>query len=164
MAPQVPSLVKDRQFPMTPAEHRRLRHAFRKYDKDGDGRISKTELFSMLHCFGSTCTEESVQELIDEIDKNKDGFVDFEEFVYLSKIASHCSKPKEDMRAVFQVFDLNGDGKISPKELHKVMADLGDKSKSLLECQEMIAKWDNDGDGSIDQEEFEKMMSEDFQL
>jgi len=58
--------------------------AFRVFDKNDDGRISKQELKDVLGtqevmqvCKG---LKASVEELMKEVDKNGDGFIDFEEF------------------------------------------------------------------------------------
>jgi len=49
--------------------------AFRSFDKDGNGTIDKSELAAFL---GKT--EPEIRELIQEVDLNGDGVIDFEEF------------------------------------------------------------------------------------
>jgi calcium-dependent protein kinase len=60
--------------------------AFRTFDTDGDGKITKDELKAVL---GSGEVDEvaakSMQEIMDEVDKNKDGEISFEEFSEMMK-------------------------------------------------------------------------------
>lgn len=58
--------------------------AFRTFDVDGSGKIEKTELKSLMEMSGKTVFDDSkIQELLAEADKDKDGLLDFEEFMQL---------------------------------------------------------------------------------
>lgn len=54
--------------------------AFRKIDINGDGYITNSELKKMLTTKGEKMTTEEVQAIIDEVDENKDGKLDYKEF------------------------------------------------------------------------------------
>lgn len=54
----------------------RLRTAFTKFDIDGNGRISKSELKSIL----DLSNDQLLQDLLAEVDENGDGEIDFREF------------------------------------------------------------------------------------
>ncbi|XP_046548779.1 EF-hand calcium-binding domain-containing protein 7-like isoform X2 [Haliotis rubra] len=56
-----------------------LMKAFRKIDINGDGYISLDELFRMLTTRGEKMTRDEVQRMIDEVDENRDGRLDYEE-------------------------------------------------------------------------------------
>lgn len=53
---------------------------FRVFDRSGDGYISKTEFKHCMMHFGEQFTDEEVEEMIAEADKNNDGKLDYEEF------------------------------------------------------------------------------------
>ena len=56
-------------------------NAFRVFDKDGNGLISKAELTNIMSILGDTLTNEEIEEMIIEADVDGDGFINYEEFV-----------------------------------------------------------------------------------
>ncbi|KAJ8544839.1 hypothetical protein K7X08_017422 [Anisodus acutangulus] len=52
---------------------------FKRFDANGDGQISASELGETLKALGSV-TPEEVKYMMDEIDTDKDGFISFQEF------------------------------------------------------------------------------------
>ena len=62
--------------------------------------------------------------MVDEVDIDKNGTIEFEEF--LSMMANRISN-NDKIQKVFKVFDKNDDGFISTLELSKVMSDLGER-------------------------------------
>jgi calcium-dependent protein kinase len=60
-------------------EKNNLRLAFDKFDLNKDGKLSKRELLNILDSGAS----DYVDDLLDLIDKNKDGYISFEEFCHL---------------------------------------------------------------------------------
>jgi calmodulin len=58
-----------------------VRLAFRTLDKNGNGKIDSAEFKHLMTNIGNPLTEEEVMVLINAADKNKDGYIDFEEFV-----------------------------------------------------------------------------------
>lgn len=58
-----------------------LRSAFTYFDKDGSGTISRDELRTCLQSDDFTLTEEQINELLDGVDANDDGEVDYDEFL-----------------------------------------------------------------------------------
>uniref|UniRef100_A0A7N0TGM8 EF-hand domain-containing protein n=1 Tax=Kalanchoe fedtschenkoi TaxID=63787 RepID=A0A7N0TGM8_KALFE len=120
-----------------------LRQVFERFDVNGDGKISSSELGAMITSLGQTATEEEIQRMIIEADKDGDD-VDSDEAL-------------ESLRGAFAVFDIDGNGSISAEELHKVLKGLGDAC-SVPVCKRMISCVDADGDGMISFDEFKVMM------
>jgi Ca2+-binding EF-hand superfamily protein len=60
-----------------------LKEAFDAFDKDGDGSIDVKELQSMMSQLGDKLSLTEAQELIEEVDMDKDGVVNFEEFAMM---------------------------------------------------------------------------------
>lgn len=134
-----------------------LEHVFRKFDVNGDGKISSSELGSIMGSLGQPATEEELDNMIREVDADGDGHINLEEFIELNTKDIDPNEILENLKDAFSVFDIDKNGSISAEELHNVMVSLGDQC-SLAECQKMIGGVDSDGDGMIDFEEFKKMM------
>ncbi|XP_070196446.1 EF-hand calcium-binding domain-containing protein 7-like isoform X5 [Littorina saxatilis] len=57
-----------------------LMKAFRKIDINGDGYISLDELYKIMTTKGERLSRQEVKVMIDEVDENKDGRLDYKEF------------------------------------------------------------------------------------
>ena len=55
--------------------------AFKVFDKNGDGKISRAEFGQVMENLGEKLTKEELDDLIGESDLNNDGQVDYNEFV-----------------------------------------------------------------------------------
>lgn len=55
--------------------------AFKFFDKDGDGFISRTELRHIMNTVDVSLAEADIEEMIKEADANGDGKIDFDEFI-----------------------------------------------------------------------------------
>ncbi|KAM9784236.1 calcium-binding protein 5b [Syngnathus typhle] len=61
-----------------------LKDAFREFDMDGDGSITSDELRNaMLKLLGEQASKKEIDAVVNEVDNNGDGTVDFEEFVQM---------------------------------------------------------------------------------
>jgi len=60
-----------------------VKAAFRVFDHNNDGSISKEELRDAMVNFGTRCTDEEFALMFAEADKNNDGLIDFDEFVMM---------------------------------------------------------------------------------
>lgn len=58
-----------------------LKEAFRLYDKEGNGYISTHVLMEILAELDPRLTQEELEGIIDEIDEDGSGTVDFDEFM-----------------------------------------------------------------------------------
>lgn len=131
---------------------------FNRFDANGDGKISVSELGSVLDSLGSTFSSSvEVQRIMDEIDSDRDGFISLPEFASFCRAGSKDGGASELLEA-FNLYDQDQNGLISAGELHLVLNRLGMKC-SLEDCHRMIRSVDSDGDGNVNFEEFEKMMT-----
>ena len=110
-----------------------------------------------MRSLGQNPTEAELQEMINEVDADGNGTVDFPEFLTMMARKMKDTDTEEEIREAFKVFDKNGDNLISAAELRHVMTTLGEKLTDQ-EVDEMIREADVDGDGQINYEEFVKMM------
>ena len=70
---------------------------------------------------GQNPTEAELQEMINEVDADGSGSIDFEEFKTLMHKKIISSDTEEDLREAFKVFDADGDQLISIDELTNVI-------------------------------------------
>ncbi|KAJ0235402.1 calcium-binding protein CML25 [Hirschfeldia incana] len=150
-----PSLQKARSGK---TEVRELEAVFKKFDVNGDGKISSKELGAIMASLGHVVPEEELQKAVAEIDKKGDGHINLEEFIELFTKGMDQNDVLENLKDAFSVYDIDGNGSISAEELHEVLRSLGDEC-SIAECKKMIGGVDKDGDGTIDFEEFKVMMT-----
>merc|ERR1712072_478808 len=125
-----------------------FKEAFSLFDKDGDGTITTKELGTVMRSLGQNPTEAELADMINEVDADGSGTIDFPEFLNLMA---------EKIKEAFKGFDKDGNGFISAAELRHVMTNLGEKLTDE-EVDEMLREADIDGDGQINYEEFVKMM------
>ncbi|KAH6772409.1 hypothetical protein C2S52_004800 [Perilla frutescens var. hirtella] len=149
----------------------RLRGVFATFDKNNDGYITRYELRESLQKIGIAAGERDVDEMVQKVDSNGDGLIDFDEFCKLYESMEGCGVGEAaaegstagggdgDLREAFDVFDGNKDGLITVEELGLVLSSLGfTEGKKIEDCKEMIKKVDIDGDGMVNFDEFKKMM------
>ncbi|KAK6125409.1 hypothetical protein DH2020_040836 [Rehmannia glutinosa] len=60
--------------------NKELKEAFALYDKDKNGKISASELHSVLKSLGEKCSLKDCRKMISSVDVDGDGCVNFEEF------------------------------------------------------------------------------------
>ena len=145
---------------ISPQQLEEYKLAFSAFDENGDGSISSIEIEKVMKQLGLNPTKDEVRDLLNELDVDQNGTIDFNEFV---SVMSKQSKPKnedDELLAAFNVFDTDQSGNISATELKKVMQTLGEKL-SDDDIAAMIKGADLDGDGQINYTEFLKMMKGD---
>ncbi|KAJ2820395.1 hypothetical protein FBU31_005240, partial [Coemansia sp. 'formosensis'] len=134
--------------------------AFALFDKDGDGTITAVELGAVLKSAGQNPSDAELQDMINEMDADGNGTIDFEEFLTLMQSHSSANSEESELREAFNVFDKDGNGYISKGELTLAMKGLGE-DLSEIEISEMILEADTNKDGHIDFKEFVRMMKGD---
>ena len=134
-----------------------FKEAFQIFDKDGDGLITTKELGTVMRSLGQNLSEDELKEMIEEVDTDKSGNIDFQEFLGLMAWKMKESGIEEELIEAFKVFDRDGNGMISAHELRFVMSTSGEQLTED-DIEEMIRQADENGDGYIDYEEFVRMM------
>ncbi|RWW20025.1 hypothetical protein GW17_00015880 [Ensete ventricosum] len=146
-----------------------FKEAFSLFDKDGDGLnppgshfvlhlfFTTRSLGTVMRSLGQNPTEAELQDMINEVDADGNGTIDFPEFLNLMARKMKDTDSEEELKEAFRVFDKDQNGFISAAELRHVMTNLGEKLTDE-EVDEMIREADVDGDGQINYEEFVKVM------
>ncbi|XP_043836643.1 calmodulin-A-like [Dromiciops gliroides] len=135
-----------------------FKEAFSLFDKDGNGTIITKELGTVMQSLSQNLIEAKLQDMINEVDADGNGMIDFPEFLNMMARKMKDIDSKEEMREAFHAFDKNGNGYISAVELRHVKTNLGEKLTNE-EVDEMIQEADIDGDGQVNYEEFVQMIT-----
>ena len=126
---------------------------------DHSGTIDTEELKQALSNLGIDAKNQTLQNMMNDIDKNQSGTIDFNEFIELMTAKFSDKDTPEDLRKVFDLFigDDTAD-KIEFKHLKRVAKELGENI-SDEELNEMIVRADTDRDGKVSFEEFFAIMT-----
>ncbi|KAL3873880.1 hypothetical protein ACJMK2_036963 [Sinanodonta woodiana] len=146
-------------YNLTEEQVEEFREAFRLFDPDGDGTITSLELGMVMRVIGQNPTEAELQDMINEVDQDGNGTIEFEEFVAMMATRSRQQEGSDDiMRKTFAVFDRDKTGYITSNNLRTVLKNIGMRFSARV-VQEMINEVDSDGDGKVNYEEFKAMMT-----
>jgi len=110
-----------------------------------------------MRSLGQNPTEAELVEMIQEIDADGNGTIDFPEFLKMMARKMQDTDTEEEIREAFKVFDKDGNGLISAAELRHVMTNLG-KKLTEKKGDEMIWKVNVDGIEKINNKKFFRMM------
>ena len=91
------------------------------FDKNQDKTIDLDELGDVFRSLGQHYTQAELEEMIQEIDTDKSGSIEFGEFLQLMVKRERNLDTEEEMVEAFKVFDRDNDGRISATELRHVM-------------------------------------------
>ncbi|KAI2649789.1 Troponin C, skeletal muscle [Labeo rohita] len=134
--------------------------AFDMFDTDGGGDISTKELGTVMRMLGQNPTREELEEIIEEVDEDGSGSIDFEEFlVMMVRLLKEdqAGKSEEELAECFRVLDKNADGYIDRDEFAEIIRSTGEPI-SEEEIDELLKDGDKNNDGMLDFDEFLKMM------
>jgi Ca2+-binding EF-hand superfamily protein len=128
-----------------------VRALFEKWDKDGNGKISRAEMKQVLKELTDDFTEEQIDALFDAADSDKDGALDYQEFLdFLWDPSAKKLSPEEleALRALFNRFDTDKDGSLEKPEFMNLMQNMLPTRAGEFDVADV------DSDGGIDFDEF----------
>jgi len=98
---------------LTKSERENLDKIFKALDKNGDGKLSKDEIFDGYdQYFGKGMDKETLEKMFDSVDIDESGFIDYSEFV-IASMNEKTLLTNEKLQAAFKMFDKDGSGLIS---------------------------------------------------
>jgi len=145
---------------LTDQQIQEFQQAFNLFDKDQDGHVTAKELRIVFDTLGQQPSDEELKEMINEVDKDGNGEMEFTEFCVLMSKRMENKEDGETLIKAFEVLDLDGSGSIERDELRKVLKGFSDAGEHLSEdeIELLIKEADVDGDGQISFTEFAKVM------
>ena len=134
-----------------------FREAFQAFDKDGNGSITTKELGTVMRSLGQNLSEGEIKEIIDEVDEDKNGTIDFQEFLSLMARKMKILDKEDELLDAFKILDIEGTGKISKYQLRYIILST-ETGFSGEDVEELLKKTDVDEDGYIDLNRFIKVL------
>lgn len=146
---------------LDPEQINGLRKAFDSFDTEGKGSITVDTISTILRMMGLKVTEKGLQEVVDEVDEDGSGELEFEEFCILASkflIEEDEESLKEELREAFRIYDKEGNGYITTDTLKEILREL-DNRLTEDDLEGIIDEVDEDGSGTLDFDEFMEMMN-----
>jgi len=136
----------DFESKVTPEQVAEFKKLFQLYDLDGSGTINIVELASVLFKLGYTFSPENVDTIIQIVDDNMDGVLNFKEFLAFYDFLEY-------LKSLFESADTDGSGSIDRAELGTLLKKAGyefsDKQVELF-----YKMCDEDGSGVLELADF----------
>lgn len=145
---------------LTEDEVMEIKEAFDLFDTDKSGEIDVEELKNALKNLGIDAKNQTLANMMADLDKDKSGQIDFNEFIDMMTAKMSDRDTREDLEKVFRLFlgDDDKADKITIKHLKRVARELNE-NMSDEELQEMIVRADLNKDQGVDFEEFYTIMT-----
>lgn len=110
--------------------------------------INVKDFETAIRCIDSTISENDLKVMIDDINQNHKGNIDFSVFLNFANSRVVQENSEEDIIKSFQIFDKENTGFISSSELRVILANLGEKMTEE-EIDEMIREGEIDAEGKF---------------
>jgi len=153
---------------LTADELATFQEAFTVFDKNQDGTITTKELSTVMRSLGQNPTDAEVQDMINEVDVDGSGAIEFPEFCVMMVKKMQESDTENEIREAYRafggyaadkmkVFDKERTGGIAVSEMRLILSNLPEKL-SDEEIDEMLRTADKDGNGYFTYDEFRIMI------
>merc|ERR1719474_379971 len=144
-----------------PDQKKVIQEAFNFIDINLDGQIDQAEISNLMERLGVDVSEAEIEQRLNEFDKDKNGTINFKEFLVLMKEIVTDVHDERRLKEAFSLFDKDNNGYIDTAELDSMMSNLGE-TLSPEQVKEMLACADFDKDQKITFKEFQKFMMQPF--
>ena len=131
-------------------ERKEFREIFNLVDKDQGGSISNDELGELMDTLGIRTTQEDIDLMIQEIDEDSNGEIDFDEFVAVMSRKVNASYTPKQVKGAFKIFEgVAPPGHISIKDLENALSSYGTEKLTPQQAKELVAQLEPDANGMI---------------
>ncbi|XP_015602500.1 neuronal calcium sensor 2 isoform X1 [Cephus cinctus] len=139
-----------------------------------NGRLTPTKFVDMYKMFfPSGNAEEFCDHVFRTFDMDKNGYIDFKEFLLAIDVTS-SGTPEEKLKWAFRMYDVDGNGVIDIQEMTKIVQAIYDMLGACSSnrpadsaedrAKNIFAKMDENNDGQLTQDEFLKGCLQDEEL
>merc|ERR1712051_1108499 len=127
---------------------------------DEEGAIPAENVGNILSLMGLKVKPTALKNIIEEIDEDGSGLLEFGEFCQLSAkfLVEDDEGLKKELKEAFRIYDKEGNGFISTNTLKEILKEL-DNKLSEEDLENIIEEVDEDGSGTLDFDEFMAMMA-----
>merc|ERR1711994_199248 len=128
---------------------------------DEEGAIPADNVGNILSMMGLKVKPNALQSIIEEIDEDGSGLLEFGEFCQLAaKFLGEEDEEglKKELKEAFRIYDKEGNGFISTNTLKEILKELDNKLTDD-DLENIIEEVDEDGSGTLDFDEFMAMMA-----
>lgn len=154
--------IKDYERPgLTLDEIEEIKEAFDLFDADGGGTVDPTELKNAMISLGFEAKNQTIYQMISELDEDGSGEIEFGEFLDMMTARMSDKNTRKDIDKVFRLFDDDKTGLINLKNITRMARELGE-TLTDEELMEMIERADSDGDGQVTPDDFYNIMIKKF--
>lgn len=134
-----------------------LKELFDLFDADHDKKLTTRELGTIMRGLGQKPSEIELQEIVNEVDLEGSGKIDFKEFIRIMIRKMKDTDLDQEIKDTFKVMDVDANSNIGISDLKTIVKNLGE-NYSKDEIEEMIKECDIDSDKQISYEEFIRVM------
>merc|ERR1712020_289307 len=142
---------------LTADELATFKEAFTVFDKNQHGTITTKELSTVMRSLGQNPTDAEVQDMINEVDVDGSGAIEFPEFCVMMVKKMQETDTENEIREAYRVFDKERTGGIAVSEMRLILSNLPEKWGDE-EIEEMLQTADKDGNGYFSYDEFRMMI------
>ena len=136
-----------------------IKEAFDLFDGDKSGKIDTAELKEALTTIRLPTGADTLDKIMKDLDADKSGTVDFDEFINLLSAKAAVGDSREDLKKVFELFTAGKSKVITIETLRGIAKELSDLNMTESEMKEMILRADSDHDQGVNFEEFYAIMT-----
>ena len=96
---------------------------FNRFDEDGDGKLSPSELRRFVETMGEELLKGEAQELVASMDSDRDGLLGLEEFAEWveREIRGDEERKMEELKEAFRMYEMDGSKCITLKSLNRML-------------------------------------------
>mmetsp|Transcript_3511 Transcript_3511/g.10816 ORF Transcript_3511/g.10816 Transcript_3511/m.10816 type:complete len:245 (-) Transcript_3511:122-856(-) len=110
---------------LAPSQLLEIHEVFNGFDRDGNGHIEAKELSSVMRRLGLSHQIEHVQDMLDAIDLDHNGKIDFPEFVLIMAKRILEEDGKAEIECAFRLLDEDNRGKVKVEEVKTLLMKAG---------------------------------------
>ena len=144
---------------MSKEELAEFREIFDLVDKDKGGSISRDELGELMDTLGIRASKEEIDLMINEIDEDNNGEIDFEEFVAVMSRKVNANYTSAEVKSAFKAFEMDcSSGYVTIDSLRKALMSYGTEKLSLQQANDLLSQLEQDSQGRVNYIDYVNMM------